>query len=137
MDDLNGSAFGVEACGPVHLDEGLAPEKFSGRAIEHIKHPVAVGEQQDLAWASLQFDVGEDGNLGGIPIELVMWRKLIMPFQFSGIGIKSDQRAAVKVVAQSRASIPVRARIAGSPIGEVGFRIVGARYPDRRTTGLP
>ena len=55
-----------------------------------------------------------------------------MPLQLACIGVERDHGAAVKIVALARVAIPIRPGIAGSPESEIGFRIVGAGFPDRR-----
>src|SRR5438874_373833 len=77
----NGPAFGIEAGGPIRLHEWLALHELAGDPIDHIKHSAAVRPQHDLAGAALPIDVGEDWNLGRIPIELVMRRELVIPLE--------------------------------------------------------
>src|SRR5437773_5440666 len=83
----HGSALFIKATGPGHRDEGFSQQELARRAIKHIEEAVAVGPQYDLAWLALPFHVGQNRDLYGIIVELVVWRELVVPFQLAGIGV--------------------------------------------------
>ncbi len=65
-----------------------------------------------------------------------MRRELEVPLQLAAVGVQSDNRGRIEVVAGPLVAHP-RAAVAGAPVGEVGFWIVVARHPHRRAAGLP
>src|SRR4029434_2842506 len=76
-------------------------------------------------------------NLSRIPIELVMWRELVVPPQFSRVGIQRNHRRAVQVVAHPVIAVVVRSWIPGAPISQIRLRIIGSRRPNWRTAVQP
>src|SRR5262249_22386250 len=124
-------AFGVKPCCPIRLYERLPFHELAGNAIYDVEIPVAVRPEHDLTGPALPIDLGEHGSLRGIPVELVMRRKLVVPLEFAVIGIECDDGAAVKIVAESRGAVPVRAWISRAPVGEIQIGIVRTRHPDR------
>src|SRR5262249_55052355 len=81
--NLLGPAFGVESARPVHFNKRLTEQELTGSAIEHVEESVAVRPQHDLSRASLPLHIDEDRDLSRIVVELIMRRKLVMPFQLS------------------------------------------------------
>src|SRR5437667_7808887 len=77
--NTHGPALFIKATGPVHLDEGFPQQELARRAIKHIEEAVAVGPQYDLAWLALPFHVGQNRDLYGIIVELVVRRELVVP----------------------------------------------------------
>ena len=96
------TALLVEALGPGHADERLARQELPGRAIEHVEEAVAVRPQHRFARPALPPDIGQDGNLRGVLIELVVRRELVMPLQLAGVRVERDHRGGVEVVARAR-----------------------------------
>ena len=129
---LDRAAVLVEAVVPGLLDEGLGHLELSGHAIEHVEEPVAVGPQHQLARPALPLHVDEHRNLRGVPVVLVAGRELVVPLQFSRVGVERDHAVGIQVVGgRARVAVPARVRIAGSPERQVRFRIVAAGVPDR------
>ena len=108
----------------------MALHELAGDPIDHIKHSAAVRPQHDLAGAALPIDVGEDWNLGRIPIELVMRRELVIPLELARIRVESDHRAAIEIVTEPGIAIPVGTGVAGSPVRQVQIGVIGTGHPN-------
>src|SRR4029079_10786998 len=104
--------------------------ELTGRAVEHIEHAIAVRPHHYFAGAAVQFDVGENGNLGRIPIEFVVRRELVMPFELAGVGIDGDDGGAIEVVSKAVVAVIVGTRVASAPHREVRLGIIGTGNPD-------
>ncbi len=128
--NLHGAATFVEAGGPGLFDEGFAEEVFAGSAIKDVEEAVAIAPEHGLAGAAFPFEVGEDGDLGGVEIEAVVGRELEVPFELAGVRIEGNDAVGVEVVAGAHTGVPVWAGVAGAPVGEVEFGVVGAGEPD-------
>src|SRR5262249_145936 len=111
--------FRVEAAHPGNLYEGLSKQELACRAIQYIEHSIAIGPEHYFARFTLPLDVGEDRNLSRVKIEFVMRRKLVMPFQFTGIGVECHYRAGVQVVPWPRITVPVGPCVSGTPVNEI------------------
>src|SRR4030095_7780645 len=77
---------------------------------------------------------GEERRLRGVPVVEVVRRELVVPFQRASVGIQRQDRVRVEVVAFPLVAVVVGARVAGWPVEQPGFRIVGAREPGPRAT---
>ena len=134
----DGPPLRIESFVPVLLHEGLAHQELTGDAIQHVEEPVAIPPQHRLARLPLPGDVGEYRHLYGVPVELVVRRELVVPFELPCVGVEGNDRVGVEIVARvSRASGPAGIRVAGAPERQVRCRIVGAGHPDRRAAVLP
>ena len=135
--DLHRPAFFVKAGIPVLLHEGFAHQELAADAVEDIEEAVAVGPEHHFARLSLPVDVGEHRDLHGVPIELVVGRELVVPFQLAGVGVEGDHRVGIQVVAGAIVAVPAGIGIAGSPICQVELGIVRAGHPNRAAAVLP
>ena len=116
---------------PVHPLVGLGREQFAVGAVEHIEKAVAVELHHDLAHLPVDLHVGQDRFPGGVVVEHVVRRELVVPGDLAGLRpaapaampCRGCRRAAV-------AGIP-RSGIAGAPIDQVKIGIVGAGDPGR------
>ena len=127
----------IEAAGPIHLDKRFAEQELSGCAIEHVEEPIAVCPKHDFARTALPLHIRKHGNLGGVVVELVVRRELVVPLQLAGIGVERDHGAAVQIVAIAFVAVPVWSWISNTPIGEIQIRIVGTRDPNRGAAMFP
>src|SRR5439155_21257628 len=66
-----------------------------------------------------------------------MRSELEMPFEFPGVGIESEHRAGVQILARAKVAVVIRPWIAGTPVDQVQLRVVGAVVPGGRAAGLP
>src|SRR5439155_18626296 len=98
--------------------------ELTGGAVEYVEHATAVRPQHHFAGAAVEFDVGENGNLGRIPIEFVVRRELVMPFELSRVGIDGDDGGAVEVVTNAVVAVIVGTGVAGAPHSEVRRGII-------------
>src|SRR5205809_7713239 len=98
---------------------------------------MAVWPQHDFARTALPLHSRNHGNLGGVVVELVVRRELVVPLQFAGIGVESDHGAAVEIVAIAFVAVPVWSRISNTPIDEIQIRIIGTGDPNRRAAMFP
>ena len=89
----------VESGIPVLLGDGRRLQELAGSPIEHVEKSVAIGPEHGLSRLSPPRDIGQHGNLHGIPVELVVRRELVVPLQLAGVGVERDDRTAVEVVA--------------------------------------
>src|SRR5262249_23165741 len=64
-------------------------------------------------------------------------RELEEPLHRSRVGIESDERVRVEIVAEPVGAVHLRTGIARAPVERVELRIVGAGYPRRRAAPLP
>ena len=64
-------------------------------------------------------------------------RILEVPIHLAGGRIERDRAAGKKVVTWAIGAVEARNGVAGSPIGQVRIRVVGARDIDRAAAGLP
>src|SRR5215471_17798637 len=94
-------ALFIESGQPVGLDERRARQELAVRAVEHVEHAIAVRPHHDFAWTAVQCDVGENRNLRRIPVEFVVRRELVMPFELAGVGIDGDDGGAVEIVSNA------------------------------------
>ena len=134
---LDRPAVRVEPAHPVHLDERLAQQEFSGRAIEHIVVAVAIRPQQRLQRRALQCDVREHRHLYGVVVVAIVRRELVVPPQPPGVGVERHDRGRVKVVAGPLIVAVVGADVAGAPVGQIQIGIVGSGDPDRSAAVFP
>src|ERR1700674_723946 len=81
--------------------------------------------------------IDHDGNLRGVPIVFVMLGELEIPFELAGVGIESEQRVAIKIVAGSAFAAIAGRRIACRPKSCIGAGIVGTGDPGRRAATFP
>src|SRR5690348_1169210 len=65
-----------------------------------------------------------------------MRRELVIPFELSRPRLERDDGSRIKIVALALVAVVIRAGIAGGPVKERRFRIVGAREPSRGTAML-
>src|SRR5579859_112590 len=72
-----------------------------------------------------------------VPIVRIVRRELKIPAQLAGVGVESDERAGVKIVAGANVAIPVGAGIPDAPVHKLEFRIVRAGDPSRAAAGSP
>src|ERR1051326_3933257 len=98
--------------------------------MKDVKDTVPIGPHHDLARTPLPFDVGQYGNLRRVVVELIVRRKLVVPFELAGIGVECHDRARIEVVPWTWISIPVGAGVSRTPISQVEFRIVAAGGPN-------
>src|ERR1043166_9013417 len=68
-------------------------------------------------------------GLHGVTVVPVMWRRLEMPHQLSGVRIQGDDRAGIEVVAGASFPGEHRVRVAGPPVEEVQLRVVSPGDP--------
>ena len=129
----DGTAFRVFGVAPGLLTVGVGGDEFAGGAIQHIEETVAVGLQNEVLAAGIH----EDGDLGCVPVVLVVFGELKIPVELAGIGIQGEQRVAVEVVTGAAFAAIGRGRIAGGPEDLVGSGVVGAGVPCRRAADFP
>src|SRR5262249_50778140 len=65
-----------------------------------------------------------------IPVEFVVRRELVMPFELAGVGIDRDDGGAVEIVSNAVVAVVVGTGVAGAPHREVRLGIIGTGNPD-------
>ena len=92
----------------------------------------------ELAAPPVPVGIHENRRLVGVPVVFVVRRVLEVPDELAVIGAQGQQRRGVEIVAFAVATIEVlRAGIAGRPVQQVEFRVVGAAGPGSAAAGLP
>src|SRR4051794_8210381 len=76
-------------------------------------------------------------HLSGVPVMLVVFGELEIPFQFSGIGIEGEQGIAVQVIARASGAAIRWRRISRGPVEQIRCGIVRAGIPGRSATNFP
>ncbi len=94
---------------------------------------IAIGLRDQV----LAAQIDRDGDLGGVPIVLVMLGELEMPAQLSGVGVESEQRVAIKIVAGTAFTAIGGRRIARRPKKLIRSWIINASDPCGRASDLP
>ena len=74
-------------------------------------------------------DVNQDWRLGRVPVVNIMGSELVMPLQFSGVGVQRQDAICEEVVARPITIIGIRKRIACGPVQSIGLRIIRAGQP--------
>jgi len=72
-------------------------DQFFAAPVDDVEKSVAVGLQDQVFFTLID----PSPDLCGVVVMLVMLRKLVMPFESSGVGIERQQGIAVKIVARS------------------------------------
>ena len=109
----------VQATGPIHLYEWPAGEKLPRRSVQNVKEPVSIAPEYQLPRTPVPIHIRENGNLHRVIIVRVVWGELEIPLQLSGVGLKRQDAIGIEIVAGPLPWIPIRTRIAGTPIGQV------------------
>src|ERR1700681_3198155 len=91
----------------------------------------------ELAVLAVDLAVDDDLRAARIIVAVVVGGVLEVPLHLAGRGIEGDGAFREEIVAGTVGGIVSRRRIAGSPIGEVGLRIVGAGDVERAAAGPP
>ena len=111
------------------LDERLGQQELAGQPIEHVEEAVAIAVEQQLARLAAERGVDEHRRLGRVPVVQVVRRELEVPLQLAGVRIEREDRVRVEVVALALVAVVVGTRIAGRPVEQARFGIVGAGQP--------
>ena len=119
----------------VAFNEGLltALHQSSG---QNIKESAAIGLQQQLALPACKARIDQDQRFGGVPIVQIVRSELKMPAQFSRLSVERHHAIGVEIVAAALVAVGVREGIAGGPVQQSRFGIVGASQPGCRASGL-
>ena len=72
-----------------------------------------------------------------VPVPLVVGRELEVPLQLPGVGVERHNRIGVEIVSGANVGVPVGARVADPPIGEIELGVVGAGEPNGASPRLP
>ena len=123
--------------GPGLQRERLAEQELARRPVEGVVEAVAVGPEHRLAGLAVHLDVGEDGNLDGVPVVDVVGGELEVPRHLAGVAVEGEHRVGVEVVAQPHLAAVVGAGVAGAPVDEVQLGVVRAGDPGRRPARPP
>ena len=73
------SRLHVDARGPVHPLVGVGRQQLAVGAVEHVEKAVAVELHHDLAHLARRPHVGQDRFPGGVVVEHVVRRELVVP----------------------------------------------------------
>ena len=74
-------------------------------------------------------DIRQERHLHRIPVKLVVRVGLVVPLELARIRVQSDDGARVEIVAGTHITVVIRTGISYAPVGQIGFRIVGAGGP--------
>src|SRR5262249_26962136 len=145
--DLDGAAWivvdgpaglWVDALGPREVLDGLGRlEELTVEAIEHVIETVAGRMRDNFPVLAVDFGIDEDVATDLVVVVIVVRRVLEVPRDLAVRRIEGNRAVGVQVVARTIARIVGRNRIARSPIGEIGRRIVSAGAEERAAAGLP
>src|ERR1700744_3730519 len=86
-------------------------------------------------WLAVEVGIDEDWDFDGVPIMGVMRRDREAPCELAGVGIEGDDAAGIGIDAGARLAIKDGCGVAGSPVDEVEFGIVGAGHPGHGAGG--
>src|SRR5207249_11682335 len=90
----NWAALSILAATPGCLGVCAGGEQLASGAIQNVETSIAIGLRDQV----LAAQIDRDGDLGGVPIVLVVLGELEMPVQLSCLCIKIELRVAVKIV---------------------------------------
>jgi len=115
----NGPAVFADAGGPSEaVDELFGEQEFAVRAVKNVKEAIAVGLDQEFAFASAEGEVDDQGRLAAIPIVEVVWGELVVPFELSRARVEGYDARGVEVVALPclASAEPCHVSESGSPV---------------------
>ena len=95
----------VDAARPGDRREVVGRNQFAGLAVQDVKEPILVGLHQNLAFRSVDREVGEDQILNGVVVPLLSGCRLVVPDVGAGIGIERDDRRQEQIVALAVAAV--------------------------------
>jgi hypothetical protein len=96
--DFVGLAVGCVAGRPIHIDEILGRNELAGLAIENVEKAVLRRMQKDVAFLSVDCQVGQDQVLVGVVVPSVRRRFLVVPNVFAGVEIQSNHGRRIEIV---------------------------------------
>ncbi len=132
------SGLWVDALGPREVFDGLGRlEELTVEAVEHVIEAIASRVRDDFPVLAVDFGIDEDVAANLVVVVVVIRRVLEMPRDPAVRDIEGDRAVGVKVVARTIARIVGRNRIARTPIGQIGRRIISAGAEERAAAGLP
>src|ERR1043166_1345283 len=126
----------VHARRPVDDDEWVGHEKFTGRAVEHVREAVAIEIGQNLSRLSLDVDVEQHHLVDAVVVPPIVRSLLVRPLRPTGVGVACEDRHRPLVVAGPLIGIP-RSVVAGAVVEEVQLRVVALPSPRRPPAALP
>src|SRR5215468_9756349 len=123
----------VDAARPGVRREAVGRNQLAGLAVEDVKEPILVGLHQNLAFGSVDREVGKDQILNGVEVPLVAGCTLVVPDVGAGISIDRYDRRCEQIVALVLAApllVPYGS-VTRPEIDQVEFGIVGTGDPRR------
>ncbi len=85
--------------------------------------------RQKLALLAFELGVEENRGFDGIPVVDIVWRRLEIPDELSGIGVQRHNRAGVQIVAGAAFAGEHGIGVAGAPVKQIESGVVGSGHP--------
>ncbi len=136
FDGLTG--FRIDALGPVQiLDVLRGTDERAVGTVERVEEAIAAKMTQHFPRLAVDRDVVDHLRADLVIVVHVVRRVLEIPDDLAGVGVDGEGRVGVEIVARPVFGIEHRRRLTGTPIQEVGRRVISSDIPEGATAGLP
>src|SRR5260370_24604090 len=128
----------MDSLGPVDLVHvRLGADHCAVHPLHGVEETVAGRVRNQLAWLTSDIAVDHDVGADLVVIPHVAGRKLEIPIHFASVAVPGHGAVGEEVISGPVGWVEHRHRIACTPDGLVGVWIIGSRYPDAASAGLP
>ena len=123
--------------GPGLLGVGCAKQELAGLSVQHVEEGVAVRKEHQLPLFAVERCVGQNRNLGRVPVVDVVRCELEVPLHLPGVGVERHHRVGVEVVAHAHGAVVVGSWVSSAPVDQIQLGVVGAGHPGGRPAPAP